>query len=170
MYHKDGKNFCDIELSVRDTGIGISREKLKKVFESFTQADSSTTRKYGGTGLGLTISKNLAELMGGQLTVTSDIGQGSTFILQLAMEVINEQPQLLNDPINNVKKVLVADANASNRQWLKEIINYFGIECELAGSALEAMILLDKLNQTNQLPRPYNLRPAHAGNRRHSIY
>src|SRR6185436_5338676 len=53
---------------------------------------------------------------------------------------------------NNVAKVLVADANASNRQWLKEIINYFGIECELAGSALEAMILLDKLNQTNQLP------------------
>ncbi len=76
-------------LSVSDTGIGISREKLKKVFESFTQADSSTTRKYGGTGLGLTISKNLAELMGGHLTVTSDIGQGSTFILQLAMEVID---------------------------------------------------------------------------------
>ncbi len=152
VYHKEGKNFCDIELSVRDTGIGISREKLKKVFESFTQADSSTTRKYGGTGLGLTISKNLAELMGGQLTVTSDIGQGSTFILQLAMEVVNEKPQLLSDPINNVKKVLIADANASNRQWLKEIINYFGIECELVGSALEAMILLDKLNQTNQLP------------------
>ena len=152
VYNKEGKNFCDIELSVSDTGIGISREKLKKVFESFTQADSSTTRKYGGTGLGLTISKNLAELMGGQLTVTSDIGQGSTFILQLAMEVINEQPQLLAAPIYNIKKVLIADSNSSNRQWLKEILNYFGIESEFVGSTREAMILLDKLEQTNQPP------------------
>src|SRR5688500_1441546 len=69
-YTKNNKQWLDVELSVRDTGIGIPREKLAQIFESFTQADSSTTRKYGGTGLGLTISKSLAELMEGGLHVT----------------------------------------------------------------------------------------------------
>lgn len=152
IYSKEGKKWANIEVSVRDTGIGISSEKLKKVFESFTQADSSTTRKYGGTGLGLTISKNLAELMGGSLSVASDFGQGSTFTLQLALEVINEQPQLLIDHPIPVKRVLIADGNASNREWLKEILTYFNIEAELAGSAREASMLLDKLQQFNKLP------------------
>jgi CheY-like chemotaxis protein len=152
VYRVEDKAYCNLEISVSDTGIGISREKLKKVFESFTQADSSTTRKYGGTGLGLTISKNLAELMGGQLSVSSDVGQGSTFTLQLAMEVVNEQPQLLSDPIMSIRKVLIADANASNRQWLKEILGYFKIDCELAGSAQEALILLDNLHHQKQTP------------------
>ncbi|MBC7848448.1 MAG: PAS domain S-box protein, partial [Chitinophagaceae bacterium] len=89
VYQHTGSSFINVEISVQDTGIGISKEKLKKVFESFTQADSSTTRKYGGTGLGLTISKNLAELMGGHLSVESDIGQGSTFTLRLEIEVVN---------------------------------------------------------------------------------
>lgn len=152
VFVHDGIKRCSIELSVSDTGIGISREKLKKVFESFTQADSSTTRKYGGTGLGLTISKNLAELMGGQLSVTSEFGQGSVFTLQLQMEVANEQPQLLAEPITSVSRVLVVDGNASNRQWLKDILHYFGIESDQAGSSREAMMLLHKASQTKKLP------------------
>jgi len=87
---EDQKRYQRLSISVEDTGIGIPREKLFKIFESFTQADSSTTRKYGGTGLGLTISRNLSELMGGQLTVESEPGKGSIFTAQLTLEVIGQ--------------------------------------------------------------------------------
>ena len=68
-----------LHFAVRDTGIGISPEHQAKIFESFTQADASTTRQYGGTGLGLTISSQLVQLMGGRIWVESEVGQGSTF-------------------------------------------------------------------------------------------
>jgi signal transduction histidine kinase len=70
-----------IRFDVTDTGIGIATDRRQAIFESFTQADGSTTRKYGGTGLGLTITKQLAELMGGRLDLTSEVGKGSTFSL-----------------------------------------------------------------------------------------
>lgn len=147
-----GKQYCDIEIAVSDTGIGITREKQKKIFESFTQADSSTTRKYGGTGLGLTISKTLAEMMGGSLTVTSEIGQGSVFTLNLQMAVVNAEPQLRQDTEIKVKNVLIIDANASNRQWIREILQHFQIQSELAGSAREAKMILEKQVAAGQLP------------------
>ncbi|MBC7850411.1 MAG: response regulator, partial [Chitinophagaceae bacterium] len=152
VYQHGGSSFINVEISVQDTGIGISKEKLKKVFESFTQADSSTTRKYGGTGLGLTISKNLAELMGGHLSVESDIGQGSTFTLRLEIEVVNENPQLRTDQSFGISRVLIADANASNRRWLKEILTYFKIEVDVAGSGKEALMMLEKSKHTEQCP------------------
>jgi len=68
-----------MHVSIRDTGVGISADKQQTIFEPFTQFDGSTTRKYGGTGLGLTISKQLVELLGGQLWIESEVGQGSTF-------------------------------------------------------------------------------------------
>jgi PAS domain S-box-containing protein len=152
IYYKDDKAFINVAISVSDTGIGISREKLRKVFESFTQADSSTTRKYGGTGLGLTISKNLAELMGGSLSVASEFGFGSTFTLKLAFEVANELPQLKTGQQFSIKRVLIVDHNSTNREWLRRLFGYFDIESELAGGFREAGILLDKLKETNQLP------------------
>ena len=76
---EENKIFRTIAIAVSDTGIGISKEKIEQIFERFTQADSSTTRNYGGTGLGLTIAKNLAELMGGSLEVQSEQGKGSVF-------------------------------------------------------------------------------------------
>src|SRR5690606_31023054 len=86
IYKKNNRGFLDLEISVKDTGIGITKEKISKIFESFTQADQSTTRRFGGTGLGLTISRNLAELMNGAITVASQYGKGSAFTLHLPLE------------------------------------------------------------------------------------
>ena len=85
----DNKEFQTVAIAVSDTGIGISPEKIKQIFERFTQADSSTTRNYGGTGLGLTIAKNLAELMGGSLEVQSEKGKGSVFTLLIPLELVD---------------------------------------------------------------------------------
>ena len=106
----------------------LRRRNYKRFFEGFTQADSSTTRKYGGTGLGLTISKSLAELMGGTLTVTSQIGLGSSFTLQLALEVIDESP-LIKAPVKPLlQNVLVVDDNDTNRQLMKGIFEYLQVK------------------------------------------
>ncbi len=82
-----------ISISVQDSGIGISEESLERVFDEFQQADTSTTRQYGGTGLGLTISRNLAHLLGGELTAASELGQGSTFTLSLPIKFGIKPPQ-----------------------------------------------------------------------------
>ncbi len=150
IYLKDGKRFLDIELSVKDTGIGITKEKIGKIFESFTQEDSSTTRKFGGTGLGLTISKSLAELMGGNLTVKSEAGRGSAFTLHVPLQVLNHQPQIANTYKPPLRKVLVIDDNATNRWLMEEIFKYFDIECEVASGAKEAFIKLDRIKHFNE--------------------
>jgi len=150
IYQKNGKPYLDIELSVRDTGIGISPKKLRKIFESFTQADSSTTRKYGGTGLGLTISKSLAELMYGNLTVNSELGRGSTFTLHLALEVVKEHTQIASEHKPPLRKVLVVDDNATNRWLMQDIFRYFNIPCEVAGSGKEALMILERIKGTGE--------------------
>jgi signal transduction histidine kinase len=91
-YEEKDAAFIDLDIQVKDTGIGIPQNKLNDIFESFTQVDNSTTRKYGGTGLGLTISKSLVELMGGRLTVESEHGIGSTFSFNLSLQVVNLAP------------------------------------------------------------------------------
>jgi len=82
---------------VADTGIGMNEEALSKIFEEFQQADSSTTREYGGTGLGLAISRNLARLLGGDLTVVSELDKGSTFTLSLPIHYQDEKPASSSD-------------------------------------------------------------------------
>jgi signal transduction histidine kinase/CheY-like chemotaxis protein len=139
IYRKDDKQYLDIELSVKDTGIGISKEKLAKIFESFTQADSSTTRKYGGTGLGLTISKSIAELMHGNLSVKSSTGNGSVFTLHLPLEVINEHPQVSAKNKLPLKNVLVVDDNDTSRWQVQQILNYFRISNVAASNAGDAI-------------------------------
>jgi PAS domain S-box-containing protein len=153
-YTRDDKKYMNVSIGVQDTGIGIRKEKLQKIFESFTQADASTTRKFGGTGLGLTISKSLSELMGGQLTVESEPGKGSLFLLNLVLEVANEQPEVLLPEKPLLKKVLIVDDNASNRALLQEIFGHFHIESEVADGPASA---LAKIKLSRQKKEPYNL-------------
>jgi CheY-like chemotaxis protein len=150
IYQKHSKKFLDLEISVKDTGIGISKEKLGKIFESFTQADNSTTRKFGGTGLGLTISRSLAELMSGNLTVKSDPGRGSAFTLHIPLEVTNVQPQISSEYRPPLRKVMVIDDNATNRKLMKEILGYFNIPCEVASGAREAFMKLERIEANNE--------------------
>src|SRR5579862_3589050 len=139
IYHKEDKKFLNMAIKVRDTGIGIAEEKLQKIFESFTQADNSTTRKYGGTGLGLTISKSLAELMKGQLMVESSPGQGSTFTLNITLETVNEKPEVLFPGQPLINKVLVIDDNITNRFLMQEMLNYLHIDSEVASGGVDAL-------------------------------
>jgi len=154
IYVKDGKRFLDIELSVKDTGIGISKEKLGKIFESFTQADSSTTRKFGGTGLGLTISKSLAELMSGNLTVKSTINKGSEFTLHVPLEVLNHMPQISSVYRPPLRKVLVVDDNATSLWLIQKIFKFFDIVCEVAAGSAELFPILDRIEAGDE---PFDL-------------
>lgn len=147
-YEQDGKQLIGISISVKDSGIGIPASKLGKIFEGFTQADSSTTRKYGGTGLGLTISRSLAELMGGSLTVTSEPGKGSHFTLHLNLEVVDEKPLLIPAQRPMLQHVLVVDDNETNRHLMKGIFEYLNIQCTIASGAAEALGYLEQAGKT----------------------
>ena len=138
---------CEVELNfaVRDTGIGLSAEGMARLFQSFSQADSSTTRKYGGTGLGLAISRQLAELMGGRMWATSEgIGKGSTFHFtiraplaelpaQNRREFIGTQPELQG------RRVLVVDDNATNRRVLELQTSKWGMVPRATESPTQAL-------------------------------
>ncbi len=150
-YIKNGKRYCDIKISVKDSGIGIATEKVTKIFEGFTQADSSTTRKYGGTGLGLTISKSLAELMGGTLTVASEIGSGSTFTLALTLEVMNDSPLIKTGNKPLLQHVLLADSNETNLHYIKSIFNYLQINCTAVSSAAAALNAIEDASAKQEL-------------------
>jgi GAF domain-containing protein/DNA-binding response OmpR family regulator len=122
---KKGKTKNEILFTVRDTGIGIAKDHISRLFQSFSQADSSTTRKFGGTGLGLAISKRLAEMMGGEMHVESEgIGKGSKFIftIQAASAKILEHKTERDikgiQSVLNQKRVLIVDDNATNRRIL----------------------------------------------------
>ncbi len=153
IYKVGGRNYLDIEIAVKDSGIGIAKEKLRQIFDSFTQADSSTTRKFGGTGLGLTISRSLAELMRGNLKVRSEMGQGSEFTLQLAMEVMNDKPQIDTNHKLPVSKVMVIEDHAGSRILIKKYLEYLGISMASAASTAEAMMMLNKMKVSKELPQ-----------------
>ncbi len=129
-------NEIGLRLSVRDTGIGIPPERVGSLFESFTQVDGSTTRKYGGTGLGLTISKQLTQLMGGEIGVESKLGRGSTFWIEVPFTRQAEEREP-SYPINldlRGTRVLVVDDNETCRVVLEEMLRSFGFEVETAES------------------------------------
>ncbi len=145
----EGGGDCFLHFAVRDTGIGIPRDKLEHIFERFTQADSSTTRKYGGTGLGLTISRQLAELMGGRIWVESTVGQGSIFHFTARFRR-QEHPELPSrTPEADISglRILVVDDSATNRLILKEALSQAGGLVTESENGPEALKLLRESRQ-----------------------
>ena len=139
----------ELTFAVRDTGIGIPRERLNRLFQSFSQVDASTTRKYGGTGLGLVISKRLAELLGGRIWVESEPGKGSTFSFTIrAREHLPlpawgpAPPELTVDPHLEGRTILVVSAHAGNRVSMRSQAQRWGLVVQEAGSPDEARALL----------------------------
>lgn len=127
---------------VADTGIGIARERIEKIFEPFTQADSSMTRRFGGTGLGTTIARQLTELMGGQISASSTPGQGSTFRVSLPLkpgEAVAEDQQLQQEIELPPLSVLVADDMAQNLELLRTLLGQRGHTVVTASNGQQAL-------------------------------
>jgi two-component system sensor histidine kinase/response regulator len=130
-----------IRFDVTDTGIGISRAAIGRLFDSFAQADTSTTRRYGGTGLGLTISRQLVELMGGEIAVTSTLGDGSTFTFTVrhAEPSSPHSGRRVRHALPDFLNVLVVDDNATNREIVEAYLTGPGVRCETAASGTDAL-------------------------------
>lgn len=133
----DGRQWLRFE--VRDTGIGISDEQQKRLFNSFEQADTSTTRLYGGTGLGLAISRRLADLLGGQVGVRSAMGQGSTFWLELPLDLAPDHDIASPQPLPERSRVLVIDDMEEARESLADLLASLGARVERASSGALAL-------------------------------
>jgi signal transduction histidine kinase/DNA-binding response OmpR family regulator len=146
-----------LHFAVRDTGIGIAPDKQKLLFNPFTQVDGSATRRHGGTGLGLAISKRLVQLMGGDIWIDSQPGQGSVFHFTAALPRIESPPALVPPAaVQSLQgqRVLIVDDNDTNRRILEETLRAWGIDSESARGGVEA---LDRLTQAVQKKRPFRL-------------
>lgn len=137
----------EIQFSVKDTGVGIPANRMNRLFQSFTQVDSSTTRQYGGTGLGLAISKRLSEMLGGNMWVESEVDKGSTFFFTIIASPVEvrpqtflalEQPRLLN------KRVLSFIDNVTNQRILKDYTESRGMYSKVTGDSKEVLSWFEK--------------------------
>ncbi|WP_245651122.1 response regulator [Paramagnetospirillum marisnigri] len=144
-----------LRFDVKDTGIGLTEEQRNKLFSAFSQADASTTRKYGGTGLGLTISKKLVEMMDGAIAVDSEAGKGSTFHFTAKFGVQGEQRRLsVNAEDVQGLRILVVDDNASAREILQNILASLRFDASAVSSGGEA---IGELEQAQLERKPYGL-------------
>lgn len=146
-----------LNISVTDTGIGISTEEQKKLFSPFSQADESTTRKYGGTGLGLSISKEFISLMGGSLTCESEVGKGTNFFFSLPLRLGTDQRR--KKPLHNLSelrgvRVLIIDDNPTNREILVSQTTLWDMKSDSSSSGPEG---IDKLYSAHQEGKPFDL-------------
>ncbi|MGH8442203.1 MAG: response regulator, partial [Nevskiaceae bacterium] len=144
-----------LEFSVADSGIGLTPEQLSRLFQAFSQADTSTTRKYGGTGLGLTISRSLVEKMGGQVEVTSEHGKGSTFRFTIPLELGATSTRTVEGlaPLAGLR-VLVADDSGTSRAIVMSCLESFKFEAEAVDSGRAALTALRRAATGN---RPFRL-------------
>jgi two-component system sensor histidine kinase/response regulator len=159
---RDGEDMV-LHFSVRDTGVGIAQEKLISIFDPFTQADGSMTRKFGGTGLGLTISSRLIGMMGGRIWVESDPNKGSTFHFTCSVQPCAATDGLVDQAAVlscEGLPVLVVDDNATNRRILQDMLLNWGMKPTLAAGGEEALAALSTL-QSAQVTLPLILIDAH---------
>ncbi len=145
-----------LHFSVRDTGIGIPKEKQQAIFEAFTQADASTTRKYGGTGLGLAIASQLVRLMGGSIWIESEPGHGTTFHFTTEFGISNEQPSTDRFQLSALAglPVMVVDDNATNRRILEEMLKSWSLLPKVADGGVAALTEMQRAANEGQ---PYRL-------------
>ena len=146
---KRNEDKVTLKFSVKDTGIGLTKEQAGKLFQSFSQADTSTTRKYGGTGLGLAISKKLVNMMGGEIWVESEYGQGTTFCFTADFGLGKERAKKRFVTSKDLRgmKVLVVDDNVTSREILKDMLESFTFEVTVAASAQEGISELESAQQ-----------------------
>lgn len=118
-----------IKFEIQDSGIGVTNEQKSKIFEAFSQADTSITRKYGGTGLGLTISSSFINLMGGELDLDSKVGEGTTFFFTLDFEEVETLTESTKDSFRTLKALILSDSMKIKKQdkYLREYLDYFGV-------------------------------------------
>jgi signal transduction histidine kinase/DNA-binding response OmpR family regulator/HPt (histidine-containing phosphotransfer) domain-containing protein len=150
------KDKVTLKFSVRDTGIGMTAAQAAKLFQPFTQADSSTTRKYGGTGLGLTISKRLVEMMEGEIRVESEPGRGSTFIFTAVFGLATQKIEKRSRRVGSLKgmRVLVVDDSTTSQNIFKETLESFSFKVSVADSGAKA---IDEITKAADQGKVYDL-------------
>ncbi|BBO76851.1 hypothetical protein DSCW_42680 [Desulfosarcina widdelii] len=152
---EEGPDHASIRFEVTDTGIGIPEEQQSSIFDGFAQANGSTTRQYGGTGLGTTIAKQLVEMMGGEIGLISTQGEGSTFWFTVEFEKAPQRPAKTADNVSlSGLKVMVVDDMDAPREIMMEYLTYHGIEAFESASPIEA---LERIEAASVSPQPFNL-------------
>jgi len=135
-------------VSIKDTGIGIPKNKQNNIFKMFSQADSSTTRKYGGTGLGLSISSKLVELLGGKLQLESEVDKGSTFYFDIPLIELDTEDIISQTKVKKERttqnllfdaKILLVEDNEANQMFMKIVLQKFGLTIDLANDGVQAI-------------------------------
>ena len=145
-----------LHFEVRDTGIGMTPDEQQRLFQPFTQGDSSTSRRYGGTGLGLSISRHLVRMMGGEIDVDSTLGQGSRFhfTLRFDLQPRPERPPSPHPESLRGRRVLIVDDNACAREVLADMSTALGLETDTAANGQDAVCMVERADASDQ---PYDL-------------